>query len=302
MRIAGPSYLRDEAGACYYPFPDSAVKYWLVLRDGWSMIEQRVEYMREYSTSDLTWVVTPGPVDSIEFTVRPSRTHTGWRLTVPDAASAKFPAELTVEEWAERGWGDPDASEDAFMASRLYEKVIVEEPQPNEVLDTSSLTLLEGAPDQHPERHWRADQPASLVYSPGYHHLLRGTASGFRDHVTQALRAAGYDVFTYHDGNLEVTLRLPYAPPRWTTQQRVGRSGRKLRTTDRVQTMKQIKLRFRPVDLITAPSKAVAYEAFDRLAQEWVDWVASHNLAVCDHCGGEGAVHQSAARPTRTAR
>lgn len=298
-KFAGPHYLRADDGTCFYPIADTSARHRIIAGDGWKLIDQRLgQWSLALGTNDVLWVATPGPVDKIELTVRSSRTHTGWELSVEGAASEKFPQALTIQEWEQRGWDDEDTSQDAFMARRLYQRVHTETAQPNEVLDTTDLTCLDGAPDPDPESPWIADQPGALVYSAGYHHLMRGVAPGLHAHIAEALKAAGYSVYEWqHDGNVEVTLSLPFESPRWFDRPRRGRSGRPLKATDRIQKTNDIKLRFKPVDLVAGPNKATAYAAFDRIAQEWVDWVASHRMTVCDHCGGAGAVHQSATRP-----
>ena len=235
----------------------------------------------------------------------------GHTLIDADAASAKFPAYLTDAEWVERGFGNEDDPE-GYMATRIYRaewKVIPGAPT---VHPTAGLTEIPGSVDEHPDRPWVADQPMSLVYSRNYHHLFPGRMSGVREAVLAALNAeygqktgylnstgAVYDWDGSHGKQIDVTLRLDYDTPQWAMKEKRTQSGRRSRATEKVRVTRDVVVSV-PLGkgtYVQAASKAEAVEKFDAAVTAWVEWVKSHQMTVCSHCDGHGAIPTSGAMP-----
>ena len=275
----------------------------MVVPDGWRTVESNLGGYDDKTT----WLIGPGPLAQVEIRQSPERVTDGWILKDPDAASEKFPAELTTQEWTARGLDDED-TDDGFMAQRIYTRRRREVPrQP-----TDTLTPLTGNPDPVPGRGWVADQPASLIYSWNYHHLFPGYMTGLHAAVVAALEAEVgkrhplyYTTTGVRDRGttgqyrgIEVTIDVPYETPRWREQRRVGRSGRKLKAIDRVPVTQKVTLNIIPGDTVTGATKTKAAARFDQIVAEWVEWVRSYQVVACDHCDGTGTVTNQSQRPS----
>jgi len=286
-------YLVAGDGSCFYPLPGDVARR-VVLGDGWTAKAARMEG-RSYES--VTWVRTPAPVSAIQLTRAPAKAPCGWRLRTPDAASERYPAEVSEQEWADRGWdGDGD---DAYMAGKLYMRVFDEVPVEPESVDVSAMQPLTGEPDDAPRRVWVVDQPGCLIYTPNYWHLLPGHTAGLRAAVEVELRAkfGKQAVAARSDGTIEVTLHLEYDAPRWRERPRYGARGNRLKTTDKVKETLALKVPCRVFDGVAGVTKRAAIESFDQAVADWVDWVASHQVVLCGHCGGAGVAQVSGVAP-----
>jgi hypothetical protein len=288
--FAGEHYLveADADGKVWYYYPlKQADAAKVVLADGWTTHGSETAGR---SWGKLTWIRTAEPVGEFEFRTPPTRTLVGYKLKNPGAQSEQFPAYLTVAEWVARGFDDD--GDEAFMASRMYGKEWEETDSPPATLSTSALTPLAGAPDPNAGRSWTAHQPGSLIFSRNYWHLLPGEASGFRMFLLERLRAEFGGAVTYHEYRNEMTVELwlRYDTPRWRTQPIYTPGGRKTGKTRQVEVFHNIKIPVTAGDVVTGSDKAAAYARFTELADGWVEYIRSHQMTVCSHCGGDGAV------------
>ena len=316
--FAGPYYLVADDGTHCYPIDRRMVCGWTHGSDHWNQVFPTPGGFRTveakigggYSDPTTVWLIGPRPLGEVTVNSVPEQVTDGWALKDPAAASEKFPATLTTDEWKARNLGDSD-TEDGFMAQRIYQRHTRAVEKPPRVYPTSVLSPLAGSPDPAPGRAWHADQPMSLIYSRNYHHLFPGYLTGLRDAVISALetefgqrRGGSSDGGVYDRGTtgqyrgIEVAIHVPYETPRWRTEQKVSRSsGRRLKATDRVPVLQRVAMNIEPGDKVLGATKADAVARLNSLVSEWVEWVRSYRVVACDHCSGTGTVEVQNQRP-----
>lgn len=309
--FAGPHYLRHEDTYCY-PLSGWHAKR-VVLTDGWRL--EPGEREASYRDPSCQWLVTTGPVTELQLKTPDRKELTGYRIKDPAAVSDRFPEFLNPTEWKAKGFDDDyDERDDSYLASRLYRPQYEAIPGPTDTVTTGGLTEMPGTPDTHPHRAWVADQPYNLIYSLAYRHLFPGHMTGLRQSVINALTArfgtsSGYGApGVYLPGSSEpntirVTFRLDYESPQWRHVERTKytRAGRKNGTTiEKVRKYLDlpINLSISPNTVVYGTTKADAAAKFDEAVTAWVEWVASHQMTVCSHCDGNGAIVDKSGAPS----
>jgi len=244
------------------------------------------------------WWASPLEATRLTATAQPRPKTVGYRLTDPSAESARFPATLTVEEWAERS----DREGDTLWG--LYTNVHEEQPALEHVYDGPVMVLEGREPPSPDERQWIAQLPHALTERPEYRHLFPGRIPGLRAHLHHVIKDMpgirhcfdGYNGFT----GLHVVVEVPFDKPqtRWVADLS-RRTGKPLKTgrTVRETVTRSLNL---PVQ---ADVHAATYEEAMRVWEEqvafWLSVVDSAKVVACSTCHGTGHVQDGAEKYSR---
>lgn len=239
------------------------------------------------------WWSTTAEAVRITLLVNRGRLVTGYRLNDPQAASVKYPATLTVEEWAERREEATGAEIDRLWS--LYSSVAIPQ-EPAEMTAEGPFLVLEGSerpPADGPQ--WSTNLVDAITQRPEYQHLFPGRLIGLRKHVMKAINRLPqvqhcFDGFQ-GDPRVYVSLRVPYEKPEtyWSADisSRTGKplkSGRtKARTVERTLHLPI------PTD-VPGDNYVAALAKWDRQVEFWLAAVTDASVAACNHCRGTGHV------------
>lgn len=235
------------------------------------------------------WWATDHEAIRLTATAQPAAKTTGYRLTDPAAESARFPATLTVEEWAERS----DQESDTLWT--LYTNVHEEQPPLEHVYD-GPVRVLEGREPPAPgEPQWIADLPHLLTGRSEYRHLFPGKIPGLRKHLHEAIKGMpnirhcfdGYDGFT----GLHVVVEVPFDQPqtRWVADLS-RRTGKPLKTGRNVRATVTRTLNLPVPADVHANNYEAALAAWDEQVEFWLSVVRDAQVKACSACGGTGHV------------
>ncbi|NEA22641.1 hypothetical protein [Actinomadura bangladeshensis] len=225
---------------------------------------------------------------------------TGYRLRDDSAASTKFPAALTPDEWENH-----DADRDLLWD--LY--TTVTEPQPDVVIAIDGPWLrLDGTPPPDDDsRTWVPRLPDALRNRPEYHHLFPGHMPGFRDHIKRLAERHRHveHVFTDYQGRrgLTVILKVPFDQP--VTEYRPARNNngsvsrsRKGRTVT-VYARRELLLDVHDRTVIQGDARAEAAARWDEQTAHYTALLDEASVAACSHCKGHGYVPSGAEAVSR---
>ena len=226
----------------------------------------------------------------------------GYRLDDPDAASVKYPLDLSCAEWEQRS--DDDDGE-KIRLWELYSRVT--EPQPDESATIEGPWLrLDGTPPPPADgRKWAARLPDALRYRPEYQHLFPGYLTGFREHIKRLAEQHRYKQFVFLDYNgqrgISVILQVPFDQP--VTEYRPARNqdgsvsrSRKGRTAT-VYARRELLLDV--PERIAGVTRAEAAARWDELTAHYQALLDEASVAACSHCHGHGYVAQGAEEASR---
>jgi hypothetical protein len=252
------------------------------------------------STTVPDWWVADHKV-SVAEVVWPGRTETiGYRLRDPDAASPRFPVELSVEQFKSRTHDDVGDLRDDSAEWALYEEVSRPGSEWREPLDLSALIDLDGTPPPPHAGTWIAELPYALSQYPCYRHLFPGELHGYGEALKVHLKGLPYVKHAFlgvpahghyrQRDVLEIVVEVPYEPAMVETQPATNRNGTPSRTK-RVR----VERKFRDRVTVLAPESipgATLAEAVGTWDRKWAEAVAAVEaltaLKRCPHCLGTG--------------
>jgi len=227
--------------------------------------------------------------------VRPQGDRTvGYRICTPDAASARYPASLTRAEYDARC---SESESEAELLSGLYERVTKPQPPTTEEV-TGPWLRLDGTPPAQDGRSWVAKLPHELSYRPEYLHLFPGYMPGFREQMTELLKAlprVKY-VFDWKTGGqvhgLQVTLEAPFDRPVTEQVPALNRDGSRSRSRKpRTVTLTATRRLDLPVPYrLDAPNRAAAAAEWERREADLLAIIDGASVAACHVCRGHGYV------------
>lgn len=225
---------------------------------------------------------------------------TGYELKDPLAASVKFPAELTVEQWQERiDLNDGLVPEGLWD---MYNGVYVDQP-PTETHIDGPFTILEGGEPPAPGApQWTVNLVDGITQRPEYQHLFPGYIDGLSRHVHALIQKMprvryNFDGRQGKPSGLYVTLALPFETPvtQWRTDTSL-RTGKPIKNTGRnVQVTVDRELYLPVPTRVTGDNYAQALAAWEVQVAFWTGIVAQASLAACNHCQGTGHVMDGSA-------
>lgn len=222
------------------------------------------------------WWIAGHEAKRIEVESPPTRKLLSYKLVEDVPASEKYPATLTLEQYAERDEYD-------VKLSALYEGEYEEVPAKRSVVE-ETFKKLEGAPPPNDGHQYFASLPYELSNHPEYRHLFPGHLDGFRKVLAERLKELP-GVSAYDQSTFSVYVVVNYDKP--VDYFEVGpRGGRKKRTSHSVtRAIKGI----RPPHRIEADNRADAVKKWDALMEQYVASVRrAVEVKLCSHCQGHG--------------
>lgn len=219
-----------------------------------------------------------------------------YALRDPSAASVKYPAALTPEQWDGLGRDD--------TRWNLYETVHREQPPVRVELavDTGDWIELDGTPPQ-PEPldtpAWVPDLLPGLANRPEYHHLLPGYIPGLPAHIGQILerRLGTFRVSWDRDGRggwVRAEVLVPFEQPVTRFVPNVSsRTGKTLRGGKKEQRTVTRTLHLPIPQRVHGETYAAAAEVWRGQVEYWIGVVEaarSGSAKACNHCEGLGFV------------
>ena len=235
------------------------------------------------------WWATDHEATHLTATAQPNAKTIGYRLTDQTAESVRYPATLTVEEWAERR----DRESDTLWT--LYTNVHEDQPALEYVYDGPVMVLEGREPPGPGERQWIADLPHVLAGRPEYLHLFPGRIPGLRAHLHEVIKAMpgirhcfdGYNNFT----GLHVVVEVDFDKPqtRWVADIS-RRTGKPLKTGRNVRHTVTRNLNLPVPAAVTADTYEQALAAWDQQIEFWLGVVRDAAVKACSACGGKGHV------------
>lgn len=244
------------------------------------------------------WWATDHEAQQLTTTAQPSPKTTSYRLTDPSAESVRYPASLSLEEWAERS----DREGDTLWT--LYTNVHEDQPVLEHVYD-GPIVVLEGREPPGPdERPWIAALPQALTERPEYKHLFPGRIPGLRAHLCEAIKTMPrvrhcFDNYHGYSG-LHVVLSIQFDKPQTQWKADISRRTNKpLKTGRTVPLLVDRRLEL-PVPMeVFAETYEQALTAWDEQVAFWTQLVESATVAACSACGGTGHVTHGADKYSR---
>ncbi|MET7713729.1 hypothetical protein [Streptomyces sp. NPDC005407] len=255
------------------------------------------------------WWATDHEAGRLAATAQPPAKTTGYRLTDSSAESVRYPATLTLEEWAERS----DREGDALW--QLYTNVREDQPALEHVYDGPVMVLEGREPPRPDEPQWVAQLPHMLTQRPEYRHLFPGHIPGLRKHLYEVIKAMPGVKYCF-DGyqgkvGLHITVEVPFDQPvtRWQADisrrtskpLKSGRTSKPLksgRTSKPLKSGRTVRVYVsRSLDL-PVPADVLA-DTYEQALQEW-DWqiafwlsvVTDAKVVACSACHGTGHVSE----------
>lgn len=241
------------------------------------------------------WYCTGREASAVAIRHLPCDEITGYRITDPETVSARYPAELSVAEWATRR---EDESESEVLW-RLYDAV--REPREPAVTPVEGEWLrMDGEPPPDDGRSWVAKLPYELQYRTEYLHLFPGYMPDFRERMTamvKGLPRVRYVFDLKHWPNsaphgLEVTVEVPYDKPQSEYRAATNLDGTRSRSRKgrTVTVLAARKLEIPVPYRIDGPDRAAAAAGWDRRETEIRAAVAEASVTACSACMGTGHV------------
>lgn len=232
------------------------------------------------------WWATDHEATQLTISGQPSPKTIGYRLTDPNAESVRYPATLTVDEWAER--------RDYDEMWRLYTNVTEEQPRLEHVFD-GPIVVLEGREPPTPdEPQWVAQLPYVLGSRPEYMHLFPGHIPGLADRLMDTFKGMPYVDFVSLNfqgrPGVHVSLKVPYEQPRTEWRANTGRNGKPLKSGYHVQVTVNRRLTLPIPARVTGDTYEQALQSWNEQIEYWTGVVAEASVAACSHCDGKGFV------------
>lgn len=274
--------VRHPDGRWFYHLPNAGRGDTLaVLADGKPMVrlsERSPWWAADHEATRITQV-SPAP-----------RKITGYKLDDPDTASAKYPAELTPEEWKERQRTALGRVSDQLW--ELYSSVSIDQDPIEEHID-GPFTVLDGSEPPAPGGPaWTVNLLDSITQRPEYAHLFPGYLTGFREHLIGLIKhlpRVEYCFDGYKDSTaVYVSLKVPFERPetRWIAD--IGKRGQTLRSGRTVQQRVSRTLYLPVANAVPGDNYAAALAEWDRQTAFWTQIVTDAGVAACNHCRGTG--------------
>lgn len=235
------------------------------------------------------WYASRLRLHSITISVANPNTTVRWELEDTDAESVRFPRTLTPEEFsAHPSNGDSD------LLYEMYRRV-TEEADPTVTTYEGPFPVMEGgeAPDltAHPSR-WVTDLPHALAGHPEYGHLYPGRLHGLKHYLHQVIGAMPGVQFCFKDRDgrrgLNVTVQVPYDPPRSRRVRNTGARGQELRTFRDVPEYKRREVDLPVPEWVTGENYEDARAKWDEAVEHWTGIIRDLGVTACGHCGGTG--------------
>lgn len=244
------------------------------------------------------WWATGQEAVRLTITGQPSPKTVGYRLTDPTAESVRYPATLTVDEWAER------RGHDAETLWTLYANVTEDQPLLEHVYDGPVMVLEGREPPGPGEPQWIANLPHALVERPEYKHLFPGRIPGLRDYLHRVIERTprvkycfnGYQGYT----GLHILISVPYDEPRTEFRRDTSkRTGKPLKTGRTVPVTVERRIQLPVPTDVHADTYEQALAAWEEQTAYWVRQVEEASVAACSHCDGKGYVPHGSEQYTR---
>lgn len=230
-----------------------------------------------------------------------SGTVTCYRLDDPDLASARYPLEVSEEEYdRRRNLDDDERMFELYTAVREPGEAVSEEI-------AGPWLRLDGEPPPQDGRAWTASLPAELWQRPEYLHLFPGYMTGFRDRMEQVIRSLPGVRFCLKNDRgtgLDVTIEVPFDKPQAEYRPALNRDGSKSRSR-RGRTVPVTATRRLALDVpyrIDAASRAAAVAEWERREASIRAAVADASVAACSACMGHGYVISGSEKYEREVR
>ncbi|WP_331753458.1 hypothetical protein OG440_40240 (plasmid) [Streptomyces sp. NBC_00637] len=213
-----------------------------------------------------------------------------YQLDRSDALSVRYPAELSVEDFARRA---RDGEEDELYG--LYSSVTVPSAVVEHVYDGPVTVLVGREPPRPDEPQWVAQLPYELSTRPEYRHLVPGHIPGLRTHLMAEFKTMPgvehvFDNFQDKPG-VYVSLKVPFDPPKSSWRPYLGRRGQELKSGRHVPQYVTRQLTLPIPNRVGGDSYAEALAAWTQQVEFWVGIVKEASVAACGHCGGRGYVN-----------
>lgn len=237
------------------------------------------------------WYTAVPGLAAVEIVTPHVPTTVRWVLRDPATVSARFPQELSPEEYR-------NSDEEEELLYSLYRAET--EPTPATVtrVDGPFQTLEGREPPGPDEPDWTANLPDLIRGRQEYAHLYPGHISGLRDHVHKLIKAMPHVSFaaTNYDGyrGISVAVSVPYAPDITRWRANVGSRGQTLRTGRTVSETHVRHLRLPVPDRVTGDNYADALAQWDQAVEFWTALVRDASVTACGHCKGTGVVEDGA--------
>lgn len=286
----------SDAGTWYLVPKDPFAKTRYGADPTWATADgQPLGQKRDSRTYNWSWRPSPTPPQTLIATRRGEQTRTGWRLKDPDAVSAKYPLEVTNEEWVERGFHDEGDS----PAGTLYRAVYDQASDETFTVEVAAMVVVPDAvpPPEDDGLTWVVNIHDEMKRHPELLHLFPGHLPGFREAVVEALQTIpevhresfvyGASVDRDRRNVVNVSVGVPYEPYHTTFVPDIGprRRGKNVPDTMRLSMSLTVS------DLVEGPTRA---EAKAKWLAEIERIVAQVRAALeprpCWHCKGTGVV------------
>jgi hypothetical protein len=221
------------------------------------------------------WYSHPGRAQLVVATVRGAAPVLRWRIRDESNITAKFPAELSMQEWSDRGGSASN------LLAEMYEAVVGEAPaRVVSFVGTEFVDLGVGDPPPHDGLTWVAKLPHNLEHQSQLHHLFPGVLVDFRAALAERLKQIP-GVTAYDHAAFSVYASVPYTPPQFSWD-RKGLRNVPPQTLTRHRD-------FFPPRQIPGNNRA---EAAQKWKAEMADWVAvvteMATARPCPECLGTG--------------
>lgn len=238
------------------------------------------------------WWSTSAEAARITLVVNRGHLITGYRLIDAAAASMKYPATLTVEEWTERKDNANSAETERLWS--LYTSVSIPQ-EPAEVSADGPFLILEGGePPATDGPGWSTNLVDSITQRPEYRHLFPGHLTGLREHLIKAIKRLPrvehcIDGFQ-GDPRVYVSLRVPYEKPETYWSADIGRSGKTLKSGRNKPRTVTRTLHLPIPNQVAGDNYAAALTEWDQQVEHWLGAVTEASVAACNHCRGTGHI------------
>lgn len=258
----------------FFYFIESSYGIDTVLADGEPMEKAAKDYPN--------WWIADHEAKRIEKVYAPTRKLLSYKLVADVPASEKYPATLSLDDYAERDEYDG-------KLSALYEGEYEEVPSKRELVEESFLRL-EGAPPPEDGHRYYAKLPYELTHFPQYRHLFPGYLGGFADVLAKRLdEIPGVSAYNHHP--FKVYAKIDYDRP--VDYFDVGPRGGRKKKTQRTVTRELTGIH--PPQRIEGKNRADAVAKWDASMEEYEAAVRrAVEVKLCSHCQGSGIVKPKA--------
>lgn len=277
--------------------PDGRWLYHLPTKTDWGTPKRTAVYADGQPMTQLadnsSWWVTDHFAERITATYQPNPKTTGYTLKDPDTASVRYPARLTVEEWAARREAATGDEHDRLWS--LYSSV--EEPQDEHEQEIEGPWIpLEGSePRDRDSLPWTVDLSHSITQRPEYAHCFPGYIDGLRKHLCKLIeRKHGVRHCFDKPNGLSITLDVPFEKPVTRWEARIGARGQNLRSGRDVPVTARRELYLPVPSRVHGPNYAAAAAEWEQQVEFWLSIVEEASVRACNACGGTGHVSDGA--------